>query len=326
MIQCRLSPARPSVPPLRTALCLTAALWLLAGCAADYSPDTYSSSAVQQANKVEPGIVVGFREVKISASGTIGAVAGGAVGGVLGAQMTGDAALGTAVGGTVIGTLVGNTIEHSTSDTTGWEYIVRKPNGDMLSLTQREPKPLAIGQHVLVITGSQARVIPDYSVAIDPPAKAKATTVADKDDEEEVAPKKKHRKSATEKPAAPDAPVTGATGEPTAPATPTAPTSTPAIPATPPTATAAAAPVTVPAAPPIPSATTTTPAPVAAPSPSTASDDDTPAPPPRPAVSTPALPANMDGVDVNAITALIDSLHTDGQGGNAQGTATGTPN
>ncbi|WP_395455728.1 hypothetical protein ACHMW5_11425 [Azospirillum melinis] len=147
-------------------LCLfIAAVGGLAGCTSDYSPNTYASSAVQQANKVEPGIVVGFRQVAISANGTVGAVSGGAAGGILGAQVgTGgmNAALGT-VGGTAIGGLLGTAMEHIAGDTNGWEYIVRKSNGELLSLTQKEPQPLPIGQKVLVITGSQARIVPDYS-------------------------------------------------------------------------------------------------------------------------------------------------------------------
>lgn len=147
-------------------LCLfVAAAGALAGCTSDYSPNTYSSSAVQQANKVEPAVVVGFRQVAISANGTVGAVSGGAAGGILGAQVGSggmNAALGT-VGGTAIGGLLGTAMEHIAGDTTGWEYIVRKSNGDLLSLTQKEPQPLPIGQKVLVITGSQARIVPDYS-------------------------------------------------------------------------------------------------------------------------------------------------------------------
>ena len=136
----------------------------LAGCAPDYSPNTYGGNAVQQANKVESAVVVGFRQVRITASGTVGAVSGGAAGGVLGAQAEPSgivSALG-AVGGTVVGGLVGTTIEHVGGDTTGWEYIVRKSNGDLLSVTQREPAPIPLGQKVLVITGTQARIVPDY--------------------------------------------------------------------------------------------------------------------------------------------------------------------
>ncbi len=147
-------------------LAVTAAA--LFGCQPSYSPDTYSSAAVQQANKVEPGTVIGFREVKISADGTVGAVTGAAAGGILGAQpdVSGaQTALGAVAGG-VIGSLVGTTIEHATGDTTGWEYIVRQPNGDLISVTQREPKPIAIGQKVLVITGKQARIVPDYGASL----------------------------------------------------------------------------------------------------------------------------------------------------------------
>lgn len=157
-------------------LCLfIAAAGGLAGCTSDYSPNTYASGAVQQANKVEPAVVAGFRQVAISANGTVGAVSGGAAGGILGAQVGSggmNAALGT-VGGTAIGSLLGTAVEHIAGDTTGWEYIVRKSNGELLSLTQKEPQPLPIGQKVLVITGSQARIVPDYSTPADPePAKA----------------------------------------------------------------------------------------------------------------------------------------------------------
>jgi outer membrane lipoprotein SlyB len=214
-------------------------LAMLIGCAPDYSPNTYNSNAVQQANKVEPAIVVGFRQVQISANGTIGAVTGGAAGGVLGSQSdaTGiSSALGT-VGGSLVGGLVGTTIEHATGDTTGWEYIVRKPNGDLLSVTQREPTPLPLGQKVLVITGNQARIVPDYSAALDPPP----APTSDKD-----------KAAAKERPAPPTTPVTatpGATPSPTSltpPSDPAAP-SGPAFPvAATPSPTSASAPAETP--------------------------------------------------------------------------------
>jgi outer membrane lipoprotein SlyB len=143
----------------------------LSSCGPDYSPNTYSGDAMQQANKVEPGIVVGFRQVAISADGTVGAVTGGAAGGILGAQYDANhltSELG-ALGGGVVGGVVGTTIQHVVGKTTGWEYIVREPKGDLLSVTQEEPTPIPIGQKVLVITGKQARIVPDYSVELSPP-------------------------------------------------------------------------------------------------------------------------------------------------------------
>ncbi|MGE4528884.1 MAG: hypothetical protein AB7D00_11015 [Rhodospirillaceae bacterium] len=144
----------------------------LLGCTPSYSPNTYATNAVQQVNKVETGVVIGFRQVMISASGTVGTVTGGAAGGVLGAQsdLVGiNSALG-AVGGTAVGGILGAAVEHASGDTTGWEYIVRKTNGELLSVTQREANPLPLGQKVLVIAGPQARVVVDYSVDIPEPA------------------------------------------------------------------------------------------------------------------------------------------------------------
>jgi len=146
---------------------MAASLLALSGCAGNtFSPNTYSSNAVQLANKVEQGTIIGYREVKISANGTVGTVTGGAVGGVLGAEYANSALV--AVGGTTIGGMLGNALEHAARDTTGWEYIIRKENGDMLSVTQREAAPLGLAQRVLVIMGPQARVVPDYSVPQEP--------------------------------------------------------------------------------------------------------------------------------------------------------------
>jgi outer membrane lipoprotein SlyB len=167
---------------------VAAVIVALAGCAPDYSPNTYDSAAVQQANKVDQGVVIGFREVKISDDGAVGAVTGGAAGGILGAQTdspTVPTAL-TALGGTVVGGIVGNTFQHAVGDTTGWEYIVRETKGDLISVAQREPKPIPIGQKVLVIEGKQARIVADYAaVALESPppadkpkAAASATTTA----------------------------------------------------------------------------------------------------------------------------------------------------
>ncbi len=149
---------------------------LIAGCSPDYSPDTYASTAVQQAAKVDQGLVVGVRQVGVSAAGTAGALAGGAAGGIAGAQTPGSvgSAFG-ALGGAVVGGLVGTGIERATGDTTAYEYIVRKLNGDLLSVTQRDTVPLKLGQAVLLIAGSQARIVPDYTVPPTPPSAIKVS-------------------------------------------------------------------------------------------------------------------------------------------------------
>jgi hypothetical protein len=44
---------------------------------------------------------------------------------------------------------------------------VRKPDGELLSVTQQDAAPLKIGQHVLIIEGAQARVVIDYTVPLE---------------------------------------------------------------------------------------------------------------------------------------------------------------
>lgn len=137
----------------------------VAACGQRYSPNTYATRAVQQANKVEQGTVVGRRLVKVSAEGSTGAAAGAAAGGVLGAQAPGAgivSALG-GVGGALVGGLVGTAAEHTVVDTRAYEYVVRTAKGDLLSVTQSDKTPLAIGQNVLLIAGNQARIVPDYT-------------------------------------------------------------------------------------------------------------------------------------------------------------------
>ncbi len=134
------------------------------GCAPNYSPNTYASNAVQQAAKVDQGVVVGVREVAVSANTTIGTATGAAAGGIAGSQVGGGvtSAFG-ALGGGLLGGIAGSATEHVQGDTRAFEYIVRKPNGDLISVTQKDDQPLALGQHVLVIAGPQARIVADYT-------------------------------------------------------------------------------------------------------------------------------------------------------------------
>ena len=158
---------------MRPSLALVPCL-LLAACSPGYSPDTYASSAVQQASKVEQGTIVGVRRVMVQASGTTGAVAGAAAGGIAGSQTpTGGVGTAlTALGGSLVGGLVGTGIERATGDTFAYEYIVRKAGGELVSVTQKDPEPLPLGRKVLVIAGSQARIVADYTVPEEKPVAA----------------------------------------------------------------------------------------------------------------------------------------------------------
>ncbi len=164
-----------------------AVAFLVAGCSPSYSPDTYASSAVQQASKVEQGVIVGVRKVAVQASGTTGAVTGAAAGGIAGSQAPVGSAL-TTLGGTLVGGLVGTGIERVAGDTTAFEYVVRKPNNELVSVTQKDATPMELGQKVLVIAGSQARIVPDYTVAAEPAKPAEAPAIPGPVTSEPIAP------------------------------------------------------------------------------------------------------------------------------------------
>ncbi|HWX50867.1 MAG TPA: hypothetical protein VNZ61_22695 [Roseomonas sp.] len=198
---------------------------LLAACSPTYSPDTYASRAVQQANKVEQGVVVGRRAIEISADGASGAVSGAAAGGVAGSRIGGGditSAFG-GIGGGLIGGLLGTAVEQGAGAQQGYEYIVRKPNGELVSVVQRDDTPLALGQKVLVIAGAQARIVPDYTVPNEnPPAPPPAAAL--------TAP----AAAASGQPAATAAPPPAPQQETLPPATTTAPvTPEPPVPSAP---------------------------------------------------------------------------------------------
>lgn len=149
---------------------------LLSACGSSFSANEYAARAVQQANPVQQGTIVGSRRVAIAAGGetgaTAGAAAGGAVGGAAAAGNSVSTALG-AVGGALLGGLVGTAAERASANTDAVEYIIRKTDGELVSVTQRDQVPIPLGTPVLVITGNQARVVPDYiSSQAEAPARA----------------------------------------------------------------------------------------------------------------------------------------------------------
>jgi outer membrane lipoprotein SlyB len=154
---------------MRRFFAATLLLAALSGCGPSYSPNTYSVTAVQQANTVAQGVIIGVRSVSVSAAGTVGTLTGVAAGGIAGSQaVSGPISAFTALGGSLVGGIAGSAVEHTTADTTAFEYIVRKPSGDLVSVTQKDKTPLALGQKVLVIAGNQARVVLDYTVPPEP--------------------------------------------------------------------------------------------------------------------------------------------------------------
>jgi outer membrane lipoprotein SlyB len=169
------------VRPMRVALFLALPL-ALGACGERYSPDSYATRAVQQVNRVEQGVIIGRRDVAVQMDGSTGAATGGAAGGIIGSQAPGGNMAGAigAVGGALIGGLFGSAAERVVGDTTAHEYIVRKADGTMISVTQRDAQPLGVGLRVLVIAGAQARIIADYTLPGEAPPTSLPATAEDR--------------------------------------------------------------------------------------------------------------------------------------------------
>jgi len=141
----------------------TACLLIVSGCANSYSPNTYSSSTMQQTNKVDRAVVKMVRPIHVKDSGyEFGVITGGTAGGVAGAQIgEGKGSALGAVGGALAGATAGALIQQKAGETDAFEYILEKSNGDLLTIAQKQDQPFTVGAHVLILYGAQARVIPD---------------------------------------------------------------------------------------------------------------------------------------------------------------------
>lgn len=146
---------------LRTAALLTIFAFF-AGCTPNVSPDTYSVGTVGQVNRAVRGEIISARSIKISGSrsgvGATGGAAGGAVAGSAIGGGTRSNVIG-AIGGAVVGGIAGAAVEEGTTRQTGMEYVIQTENGALLTITQGNDKVFRVGEKVLVLYGTRARVI-----------------------------------------------------------------------------------------------------------------------------------------------------------------------
>lgn len=135
----------------------------LAGCAQNISSSNYNAAFAGEANKVIKGKIVNARPVQVSGNSGVGGIAGGVTGGAAGSLIGGStqANIIGAVGGAVVGGLLGNYAEQNLNRQHAIEYIIKTRKGNLISIVQAPQPTLHIGQHVLVILGARARVIPD---------------------------------------------------------------------------------------------------------------------------------------------------------------------
>lgn len=136
---------------------------LSTSCARNISPDTYAAGSVGQVNRAVRGTIISARPVHVSGNNSgLGAGTGAIGGGISGSAIGGNVranALG-ALGGAVAGGIAGAVIEEQATKQEGIEYVVQSENGALLTVVQGFPA-FKVSQKVIVLYGSQSRIIPD---------------------------------------------------------------------------------------------------------------------------------------------------------------------
>ena len=144
---------------------MVAGLFCLAPACTSRDGNTYSREALGRVGGAEKGVVANVRPVKVEGSTRTGTLLGGIAGAALGNELgrgSGDAAriLGTA-GGAVAGGVVGGGTEKAITGTNAYEYIVKMDSGASKTIVQRDQQPLPQGERVVLLTGPDAKIIPD---------------------------------------------------------------------------------------------------------------------------------------------------------------------
>jgi len=142
---------------------LGAAIIVLAGCAQNISPQTYSVGSVGQVNRTISATVISVREVNVAGTTGVGGSGGTALGAVAGSSLgsSGRDNLAGAIGGAIVGGLAGAAIEGNATKQKGMEYVVETENGNLMTIVQGADNVFITGQKVLVLYGSPSRLIAD---------------------------------------------------------------------------------------------------------------------------------------------------------------------
>ena len=137
---------------------------VIAGCAPNVSPQTYSVGSVGQVNRTISAKIISAREVDIASNSGFGGMAGAGAGAAAGSAIGGNNTRGNiigAIGGALIGGIAGSAAESSLSKQKGIEYVVETDNGNLMTVVQGSEPIFSIGQKVLVLYGSPSRLIAD---------------------------------------------------------------------------------------------------------------------------------------------------------------------
>lgn len=152
---------------LLAVLILSGLILSLTGCTRR-DGNTYSPQSLGRIGRADTGVVVHVRLVNVEGTTRTGTMLGGITGAALGNDLgrgNSDAIeiLSTA-GGAIIGGMAGAGTEEMITRTTAYEYIVEMDSGHKETIVQRDRQPISHGARVILLSGPDAKIIPDPGV------------------------------------------------------------------------------------------------------------------------------------------------------------------
>ncbi len=134
-------------------ICAMSIAVIFSGCAthpgSNQTAETYESAQAHKAVVVEPGVIQKVKRVTIKGT-TTGSIAGGGLGGIAGAYVSrnGNGYVKTLM--TSIAALGGSLVGSVATSTEGYQLIIKKANGQTISITQASKETFRVGQKVLI--------------------------------------------------------------------------------------------------------------------------------------------------------------------------------
>ena len=141
---------------MKKIFCVMVIALALVGCGIGDTNTTYERTDIGQMGVVSMGQIIQMSPIKTAGTNGVGTLSGGIAGAAAGSMIGGNTAINIigGVGGAVLGGVLGAKAEEALTKDTAMEFIVRKENGQLITVVQTNELGLRVGDQVLLSTVS----------------------------------------------------------------------------------------------------------------------------------------------------------------------------
>lgn len=141
---------------MKKIFCVMLMALALVGCGIGDTNTTYDRADIGRAGVVSMGQIIAMNQIQTAGTNSVGTLSGGVAGAAAGSMIGGNTAVNIigGVGGAVLGGILGAKTEEALTKDTAIEFIVRKENGQIISIVQSNELGLRVGDKVLLSTVS----------------------------------------------------------------------------------------------------------------------------------------------------------------------------